>query len=69
MSTDRQRDGGLDFARVLSMLAVVVIHVSSGFIRAENSRTVFGMNLTFLLNQAVRFSVPLFLLLSGVCGN
>ena len=56
----------LDFARVCSMLAVMMIHVTSTYIRLPSSKTILDMNLAFLLNQASRFSVPLFLLLSGV---
>ena len=56
----------LDYVRALSMLGVIVIHVTSTFVYASSNLTVAGMNPAFLLNQLVRFSVPLFILLSGV---
>ena len=55
----------LDFLRVLACLAVMVIHVTSAFIYNDSGVTLWGMNPAFMLNQAARFSVPLFLLLSG----
>lgn len=55
----------IDFLRLLSMAAVVLGHASSTYIYAESRAQLFGMNLAFFLNQATRFSVPLFLLLSG----
>lgn len=55
----------LDTARVVAMLGVVLIHTSSLFITAESSITLGGMNLAFYLNQATRFAVPLFVLISG----
>lgn len=55
----------LDAARVLSMLAVIAIHVTSTYIGADSHFLLGGMNLAYLMNQAARFSVPLFVLLSG----
>lgn len=55
----------IDFLRLVSMLAVISIHVSSTYLSYETGHLFLGMNLAFLLNQAARFSVPLFLLLSG----
>ena len=60
-----KRVEALDFARVLSMLAVIVIHVTAPYMGWNSDVTVCGMNLAFILNQACRFSVPLFILLSG----
>ena len=60
------RDAGLDFVRICAMFAVMMIHVTSGYVSLPSSRTVLGMNLAYCLNQACRFSVPLFLLLSGL---
>lgn len=57
---------GLDFARVVSMLAVVMIHVSSTYVHAPSRFLLGGMNLAFILNQLSRFSVPMFILISGV---
>ncbi len=55
----------LDFLRTISMLAVMMGHASSTYLHQETSIQFLSMNLASLLNQAVRFSVPLFLLLSG----
>lgn len=63
MSTCRRP--ALDFLRDLAMLAVMLIHVTSTYIAAESHVTFLGMNLALFLNQASRFSVPLFLFLSG----
>lgn len=57
---------GIDFLRVLSMFGVILIHVTSTFIYYESHAQLLGMNPAFFLNQASRFSVPLFLLLSGL---
>ena len=55
----------IDFLRCLSMLAVITIHVTSTYLHGDSRVLILGMNLSFLLNQAARFSVPMFLLLSG----
>lgn len=62
----KRRALDLDTVRVLSMLAVIVLHTSSGYIWNESRLAPFGVNLAFFLNQAARFSVPTFVLLSGV---
>ena len=62
----REKIQELDLARVVSMLAVIMIHVSAPYINASSGVTVLGMNLAFILNQLTRFAVPLFVLLSGV---
>lgn len=56
----------LDYVRVISMLGVITIHVTSAFVYAQSNVALGGMNLAFFLNQLVRFSVPLFILLSGI---
>lgn len=56
----------LDFARVVAMLSVIAIHVTSTFMNYHSNFLIFGMNLAFILNQATRFAVPLFILLSGM---
>ena len=55
----------LDYLRVFSMLAVIMIHVSSSYIFAESNFVFFGMNFAFILNQASRFAVPSFVFISG----
>lgn len=47
------------------MLGVIMIHVSSGYVYLPSSVSLLGGNLAFFLNQFSRFSVPLFLILSG----
>lgn len=54
-----------DLARVISMFAVIMIHITAPYMGRSSDFTLLGMNLAFLLNQIVRFAVPLFLLLSG----
>ena len=61
-----KRVEALDLGRVMAMLAVIAIHVSSTYIYSPSSHTLLGMNLAFWLNQLGRFSVPLFLLISGI---
>lgn len=56
----------LDFTRVIAMLAVITIHVTSTYITRHSNTLILGMNLAFLLNQVTRFAVPLFILVSGV---
>lgn len=56
----------LDFARAVAMLSVILIHVTSAYVGSESRWTAFGVNPAFFLNQAARFAVPLFILLSGI---
>ena len=60
-----QRLSGIDFLRVLSMLSVMMVHVTSTYLDYESSVHFLGMNLAFFLNQTTRFCVPMFFLLSG----
>ena len=55
-----------DHLRAAAMLAVIALHVSSTYINAESSIRLFGMNAAMYVNQAARFAVPLFVLLSGM---
>lgn len=55
----------IDFLRILAMIAVMVVHVSSTYLDSGSRYTFLGMNLAFFLNQGARFCVPLFFLLSG----
>ena len=48
------------------MLAVVMIHASSTFALRESRLTLWGMTPSLFCNQATRFAVPLFFLLSGL---
>ena len=56
----------LDYVRVVAMLGVITIHVTSTFVYAQSNVMLGGMNLAFFLNQLARFAVPLFILLSGM---
>lgn len=56
----------LDYVRAISMLGVIAIHVSSTFVNMQSNLMIAGMNPAFILNQVVRFAVPLFILLSGL---
>ncbi len=62
--TGRQRE--LDWVRVIAMLGVIVIHVTGTFVYAPSGLSLAGMSPGFLLNQWVRFAVPLFMILSGM---
>ena len=55
----------LDFTRIIAMIAVITIHVTSAYIGYQSNILVMGMNVAFILNQLTRFAVPLFSLLSG----
>jgi len=61
-----KRIEALDFTRVIAMLSVIVIHVTSTFIYNQSKFMVLGMNLAFILNQLTRYAVPLFILISGM---
>lgn len=56
----------LDYVRVMSMFAVILLHATSTYIFTESNFTVWGMNIAFILNQSARFAVPMFVLLSGI---
>ena len=55
----------LDFTRIIAMIAVITIHVTSAYIGYQSNILVMGMNVAFILNQLTRLAVPLFILLSG----
>ena len=57
---------GLDWTRAVGMLAVVMIHASSTFALRWSRFTFWGVTPALLCNQASRFAVPLFFLLSGL---
>lgn len=62
----KERVAALDYVRVLAMLGVIAIHVTGSFVYAQSSWSLWGMAPGFLLNQVVRFAVPLFMILSGL---
>ena len=62
----KQRLSEPDWIRAASMLGVVLLHASSTFAAADSRFRVAGVTPALLCNQAVRFAVPLFFLLSGL---
>ncbi len=62
----RERVAELDWVRVLAMAGVICIHVTGAFVYAPSRLAVWGMAPGLLLNQAARFAVPLFMILSGL---
>lgn len=54
---EKKRIDFIDFARVISALAVVCIHVTANFILEKDTY--------YFFNQLVRFAVPLFFIISG----
>ena len=58
----------LDFARVIAMIAVIMIHVTSAYIGYQSNILVMGMNLAFILCMCWScgfFGISLFL--KGEC--
>lgn len=62
----QKREAAVDFIRILSMLSVILLHVSSGYINQATALSWEGISLGYMLNQGVRYCVPLFFLLSGL---
>lgn len=56
----------LDYIRVISMFAVILLHTSSTYIFSETRFAICGINAAYILNQVTRFAVPMFVLLSGI---
>ena len=46
---NNKRQLELDYVRAISMLGVIVIHVTSSFVYASSNLTIAGMNPAFLL--------------------
>lgn len=66
MTQERARVVELDFVRVVSMLSVILLHATSGYLFLETKASYFGLSVAFMINQGVRYCVPLFFLLSGL---
>lgn len=62
----KKRNETLDFLRTVSMFAVIMIHVSGIYSGMDSRVSVYGMSFAYILNQISRFSVPMFILLSGL---
>ncbi len=63
MTTRREE---LDWLRAAAMIAVVLLHASSTFVARPSRLCLWGVTPALLLNQASRFAVPGFFLLSGL---
>ena len=61
-----ERRADVDWVRTASMLGVIFLHASSGFVSRPSRFSLLGMTPALLCNQAARFSVPVFFLLSGL---
>lgn len=66
MNIQSKRLEELDHIRVLSMIAVILLHTTSTYIFGDSRFTLLSMNAAFILNQAARFAVPAFILISGI---
>lgn len=64
MDNDPKRFSELDILKALAISAVIFIHVISGSL-AYLAKDTFSFNLTVVFDQFFRFSVPLFVALSG----
>lgn len=66
-----KRESNYDLLRILSALAVIVIHVSLIYVSAASDASVFGtvysenVGITCFYNMMPRFAVPCFVMLSG----
>ena len=60
------RRSELDWVRAVSITAVLMIHASANFAARPSSLALLGVTPAFFCNQAARFGVPMFFLLSGL---
>ncbi len=60
----RERIKSIDFLRIFAILGVLLIHTTTRTLEASNFDLI-GFSWTLFLNQAVRFAVPLFFIISG----
>ncbi len=56
----------LDWVRTVSAFGVVLLHASSLFVARPSRLALLGVTPALLCNQAVRFAVPVFFMLSGM---
>ena len=56
----------LEWVRAISVAAVLMIHASSGFAARPSRLALLGVTPAYCCNQAARFGVPMFFLLSGL---
>ena len=63
---DRIRESNYDLLRIISAFAVIMLHVSGGFLVCNEEGIPTDCSLpVMLINHIVRFAVPCFLMLSG----
>lgn len=61
----KPREANFDLLRIISAFAVIVIHVSGGFLRYKDAVPQNCTPSLMILTHIVRFAVPCFLMLSG----
>ncbi len=64
MQKNKPYDTAIDYLRMISILAVVMIHTTTKTIQLANNN-LDSVPVTLFLNQASRFAVPLFFMISG----
>ena len=62
---EKKRDYSFDLLRVISMLMVVVIHVSNVYSRSFGSISNTSFLISLIFNTVSRISVPVFFMISG----
>lgn len=65
MTDSNQRINWLDSLRVIAILAVILIHVSSPVVNMAYGKNMYHWWVGNVFDSAVRFAVPLFLMISG----
>ena len=61
-----ERESNYDLLRILSAFAVVVIHVSTGFLKFNDIKAPVNCSLSIIIfNTLSRFAVPCFFMISG----
>ncbi len=62
----KNRESNFDLLRMLSAFAVIMLHVSDGFLQTDDMKAPTNCHFPIMLiNHLVRFAVPCFFLLSG----
>lgn len=56
----------IDYLRIFSMIAVIMIHVSSVYLDSSSYDSISAIDAAAYMNQMARFSVPLFIAISGL---
>ena len=59
-----KRDNNIDFLRIASMFAIIVLHVSSLYLNNEEYSP-NGLVAAFIYDALTRFAVPCFVMISG----